>query len=64
MKQKLRSIMFPEGSNSDFKSLLKEKEITEDEDKQAHDEVQNLTDKYVAEVDAIVAEKEQEILTV
>ena len=51
-------------ANGDFKDLLKEKEISEDDDKRAHDRVQDLTDKYVAEVDKIVAEKEAEILTV
>jgi len=51
-------------ANSDFKSLLKEKEISEDQDKSAHEAIQVLTDKYVAEVDQIVGEKEAEILTV
>lgn len=51
-------------ANSDFKSLLKDKEISEDEEKQAEDRVQKLTDKYVAEVDEVVKEKEAEILTV
>ena len=51
-------------ANSDFKSLLKDKDISEDEDKQAQDQVQKLTDKYVAQVDEIVKEKEVEILTV
>jgi ribosome recycling factor len=51
-------------ANSDFKSLLKDKEISEDEEKQAEDSVQKLTDKYVAEVDEVVKEKEAEILTV
>jgi len=51
-------------ANSDFKSLLKEKEISEDDDKQAHDNVQKLTDKYVAQIDEVVKEKEAEILTV
>jgi len=51
-------------ANSDFKSLLKDKDISEDEDKQAQDQVQKLTDKYVAEIDVIVKEKEVEILTV
>jgi len=51
-------------ANSDFKSLLKDKDISEDEDKQAQDSVQKLTDKYVAQVDEIVKEKEAEILTV
>ena len=51
-------------ANSDFKSLLKDKEISEDDDKQAHDNVQKLTDKYVAQIDEVVKEKEAEILTV
>lgn len=51
-------------ANNDFKSLLKDKDITEDEDKQAQDSVQKLTDKYVAQIDEVVKEKEAEILTV
>ena len=51
-------------ANSDFKSLLKDKDISEDDDKRAQDLVQKLTDKYVAQIDEIVKEKEAEILTV
>ena len=51
-------------ANNDLKSLQKEKEISEDEEKQANDSVQSLTDKYVAQIDEIVKEKEAEILTV
>lgn len=51
-------------ANSDFKALLADKEISEDEDRNAHDTVQKLTDKYVSEIDSIVAEKEAEILKV
>ena len=51
-------------ANSDFKSLLKDKDISEDEEKRAEDSVQKLTDKYVAEIDEIVKDKEAEILTV
>ncbi len=51
-------------ANNDFKSLLKDKEIGEDDEKQAEDRVQKLTDKYVAQIDDIVKEKETEILTV
>lgn len=51
-------------ANSDFKELLNDKEISEDDDHRAQDRIQKLTDHYVAEVDAIVAEKEAEILTV
>jgi len=46
------------------KELLKEKEITEDDDRRAQDEVQTLTDKHIGLVDTVVAEKEQELLEV
>ena len=51
-------------ANNDFKSLLNDKDISEDEDRAAHDSVQQLTDKYIAEVDSIVSDKEAEILKV
>ncbi|MDT8283192.1 MAG: ribosome recycling factor, partial [Gammaproteobacteria bacterium] len=41
-------------ANSDFKELLKEKEISEDESHQAEDAVQKLTDRFVASVDEVV----------
>jgi ribosome recycling factor len=46
------------------KELLKEKEITEDDDRRAHDEIQQLTDKHISMVDKVVEEKEQELLEV
>jgi ribosome recycling factor len=46
------------------KELLKEKEITEDDDRRVQDEIQVLTDKHVAMVDEVVGEKEQELLEV
>ena len=48
----------------EMKEMLKEKLISEDVERKAHEEVQKLTDKYVAEVDAVLAEKEQELLQV
>ncbi len=48
----------------DVKELLKEKLITEDEDHRAHDEVQKLTDKYVAEIDKVLADKEAELMEI
>jgi ribosome recycling factor len=48
----------------ELKEMLKEKMISEDEDRRAHDEIQKLTDKYVAEVDGVVAEKEKELMQV
>lgn len=49
---------------SDVKALLKDKEITEDEDHRTQDDVQKITDKYIAEVDKILAQKEQDLMTV
>lgn len=46
----------------DVKDLLKEKLVTQDEDHRAHDEIQKLTDRYVAQVDALLKEKEAEIM--
>lgn len=51
-------------ANSDFKSLLKEKEITEDAAKEAEDRIQKLTDKHVGDVDQLLAEKEAELMSV
>ncbi len=49
---------------SDIKSLLKDKEITEDEDHQAHDEVQKITDKYVKQVDEALTVKEKDLMEI
>ncbi len=51
-------------ANSDFKELLKEKEISEDEARKAEDDIQKLTDKYIAQVDASLANKEKEMMEV
>jgi ribosome recycling factor len=48
----------------ELKEMLKEKLISEDVDHKAHDEVQKLTDKYVAEVDQVIAEKEKDLMQV
>lgn len=47
---------------SDVKDLLKEKMIGEDDEHRAHDEVQVITDKFVAEIDQVLAEKEKELM--
>jgi ribosome recycling factor len=49
---------------SDVKDLLKEKMITEDEERKAEVETQKLTDRYIAQVDALLKEKEAEIMEV
>ncbi len=51
-------------ANSDFKALLSDKDITEDDDRNAQDRIQKMTDRYVAEIDTVVADKEVEILKV
>ncbi len=48
----------------DIKTLLKEKEITEDDERRAHEQIQKLTDKYIAEIDALLKKKEQELLEI
>jgi len=51
-------------ANADLKELLKEKEITEDEERRAQESVQKLTDKYIGEVDKVLAAKEAELLEI
>ena len=47
-----------------LKELLKEKEVSEDEERRAQDEVQKLTDKFIADVDKALAAKEAELLVI
>lgn len=51
-------------ANGDFKDLLKEKEITEDENHRGEDQIQKITDKYVGEVDALLAQKETDLMEI
>ncbi len=51
-------------ANNDLKDMVKEKMISEDEERRAQEEVQKLTDKHIAEVDKIVAAKEAELMEV
>ncbi len=51
-------------ANDKIKKLEKEKEITQDESKSAQENVQKITDKYIAKVDSILKDKEAEILKV
>ena len=48
----------------DVKSLVKEKEATEDDEHQFSDEVQKITDKYVALIDATLKEKEKDLMEI
>jgi len=51
-------------ANNDLKELLKEKEISEDEDRRGQEEIQKLTDKYIAEVDQLLEAKEADLMEV
>ena len=46
----------------DLKELLKEKIVAEDDERRAQDEIQKLTDRYVAMIDALLKDKEAEIM--
>lgn len=49
---------------NELKERLKKKLISQDDDRRAHEEVQKLTDKHVAEIDQVLAEKEKELMQV
>lgn len=50
--------------NDALKKLIKDKEISEDDERRMQDEIQKLTDKYVAEVDKLLQVKEAELMAV
>jgi ribosome recycling factor len=51
-------------ANEQLKKLVKDKEISEDDERRAVDEVQKFTDKFVSEIDKLTQTKEAEIMTV
>jgi len=51
-------------ANHHLKELLKEKEITEDQERRTEGEIQQITDEAVSQVDAIVAEKEKDLMEI
>jgi ribosome recycling factor len=51
-------------ANDQLKKLLKDKEISEDDERRAQDEIQKLTDKYVAEVDKALQAKEVDLMAI
>ena len=50
--------------NGDFKDLLKEKEISEDEERRAQEDVQKLTDRFIGEIEQMLAVKERDRMIV
>jgi len=51
-------------ANEGVKKLVKDKEASEDDQKRSEADIQKLTDKFIAEIDALVAAKEQDIMAV
>jgi ribosome recycling factor len=51
-------------ANAQLKELVRQKAVSEDEERRGEDDVQKLTDRFVTEVDRILQAKEQEIMTV
>lgn len=51
-------------ANNALKELLKKKEITEDDERRTTDNIQKLTDKYIAEVDKMLATKETDLMAI
>ena len=51
-------------ANGDLKQLLKDRDITEDEEKQAGERIQKLTDRHVKAIDDLLAAKEEELMSV
>lgn len=51
-------------ANDTLKKLVKDKEISEDDERRMQDEIQKLTDRFVSEIDKVVTQKEAEIMTV
>jgi ribosome recycling factor len=51
-------------ANEQLKKLLKDKECSEDEERRAHDDLQKLTDRFVAEVDRLLQAKEADLMAI
>jgi ribosome recycling factor len=51
-------------SNSHLKDLLKQKKIAEDDERRAQDDVQKLTDRYIAEIDKLLQAKEADLMAI
>ena len=51
-------------ANSDLKDLVKEKLISEDDERRGHEVIQKLTDQHVKEIDELLAEKEKDLMEI
>ena len=51
-------------ANTQVKDLVKDKQMSEDDERRANDIVQKLTDKYIADIDVVLAEKEKDLMKI
>src|SRR5262245_9677941 len=51
-------------ANHHLKDLLKQKKVAEDEERRAQDDVQKLTDRFIAEIDKLLQQKEADLMAV
>src|SRR3990167_10184327 len=51
-------------ANQDLKDLLKAKEVSEDDERRGQTDIQKITDKFIQQIDALVASKEQELMAI
>ena len=65
LRQRLQELQTEqEKVNQQLKDAVKDKLISEDDERRAEDDIQKLTDKYVAEIDKLLAQKEQELMQI
>ena len=51
-------------ANNDFKDMVKEKMISEDDERRGQEQIQKLTDSFIARIDTMVSDKEKELLEI
>jgi ribosome recycling factor len=51
-------------ANAQLKDLLKDKDISEDEERKAQDDVQKITDKFIAEIEKMLQAKETDLMEI
>ena len=51
-------------ANAELKSALKDKQLSEDDEKRGEEQIQKLTDQYIKEIDALLEEKEADLLAI
>lgn len=51
-------------ANNHFKELVKAKTMVEDDERRSNEHIQKLTDKYIAEIDAVLAQKEKDLMEI